>query len=118
MIARFNFANALATNRIKGTSIDVSKLLSGSDLGDRNTVSAQLIRLAVLSDASPVTLAALDKAARSGAAYNPPPVALPPANVSVGFNGNGTPSPPAAPPASYISELITLLIGSPEFQQR
>ncbi len=118
MITRFNFANALATNRIKGTSIDVSKLLSGSDLGDRNTVSAQLIRLAVLSDASPVTLAALDKAARSGAAYNPPPVALPPANVSVGFNGNGTPSPPAAPPASYISELITLLIGSPEFQQR
>jgi uncharacterized protein (DUF1800 family) len=119
MVARFNFASALATNRMKGTTIDVPKLLSGANLGDRNTVSAQLIRLAVFGDASAVTLSALDKTARSGAAYNPPPpVAPPPANVSVAFNGNGTPSPPAAPPASYISELITLLIGSPEFQQR
>jgi uncharacterized protein (DUF1800 family) len=119
MVARFNFANALATNRMKGTIIDVPKLLSGADLGDRNTVSAQLIRLAVFGDASAVTLATLDKTSRSGAAYSPPPPIAPPtANVSVGFNGNGTPSPAAAPPASYISELITLLIGSPEFQQR
>ena len=117
MVARFNFASALATNRMKGTSIDVSKLLSGADLGDRNTVSAQLIRLAVFGDASAVTLATLDKTARSGAAYSPPP-SPPPTNVSVGFSGNGTSSPPAAPPTSYISELITLLIGSPEFQQR
>ncbi len=116
MIARFNFASALATNRIKGTTIDVPKLLSGADVSDRNAVSAQLVRLTVFGDASAVTLATLDKTARSGAAYSP--LSSPPsANVSVGFNGNG-PSPPAAPPASYISELITLLIGSPEFQQR
>jgi uncharacterized protein (DUF1800 family) len=117
MVARFNFASALATNRMKGTTIDVSKLFSGADLGDRNAVTAQLIRLAVFGDASAVTLATLDKTARSGAAYRSPP-SPPPTNVSVGFNGTGTPSPPASPPASYISELITLLIGSPEFQQR
>ena len=114
MIARFNFASALATNKIKGTTIDAPKLLFGADLSDRNAVSAQLIRLAVFGDASPVTRATLDKTARSGAPYNPPPTA----NVSVGFNGNGLSPPPAAPPTSYISELITLLIGSPEFQQR
>jgi uncharacterized protein (DUF1800 family) len=121
MIARFNFANALATNRVKGTSIDVPKLFSEADLGDRNAISAKLIRLAVFGDASAVTLATLDKIAHSGAAYSPsPPVAPPTANVPVGFNANGTPAapPPAAQPASYISELITLLIGSPEFQQR
>ena len=113
MIARFNFASALATNKIKGTTIDAPKLLSGADLSDRNRVSAQLIRMAVFGDASAVTLATLDKTARAGAPYSSPP-----ANVSVGFNGNGTSSPPATPPTSYISELITLLIGSPEFQQR
>jgi uncharacterized protein (DUF1800 family) len=121
MIARFNFANALATNRVKGTSIDVPKLFSEADLGDRNAISAKLIRLAVFGDASAVTLATLDKIAHSGAAYSPsPPVAPPTANVPVGFNANGTPAapPPAAQPVSYISELITLLIGSPEFQQR
>ncbi len=117
MVARFNFASALATNRIKGTTIDVPKLLSGADLGDRNAVSALLIRLAVFGHASTVTRAALDKTARTGAAYSPAP-SPPSANVSVGFNGNGTSSPPATPPTSYISELITLLIGSPEFQQR
>src|SRR4029077_13629740 len=50
MVARFNFASALATNRIRGTTVDVSKLLSGADLRDRNAVSAQLIRLAVFGD--------------------------------------------------------------------
>src|SRR5207253_8998862 len=31
MIARFNFASALATNRMKGTKIDVAAILSGID---------------------------------------------------------------------------------------
>jgi hypothetical protein len=43
-------------------------------------------------------------------------VAVPAASVSVGYDAKA--SPPPAPPMTYISELITLLIGSPEFQQR
>src|SRR5437660_3157792 len=118
MVARFNFASALATNRIKGTKIDFNKLLSGVDETKKDSVAAQLIRLTVFGDVSAGTRAALEKNLRSESALNqtaPPP--NPTANVSVGYAGNGTSQPPAAPPP-YISELITLLIGSPEFQQR
>ena len=120
MLARFNFASALATNRIRGTNVDVPKLLAGLDPGNRDVVATQLIRLAVFGDVSSGTRAALEKTARSGSAQSQPaPVSPPAANVSVGFPGNGTsPTPATAPVSPYISELITLLIGSPEFQQR
>jgi len=120
MVARFNFASALATNRMKGTSIDVSRLLPGVDQANKDSVAAQLIRLTVFGDVSAGTRTALEKSARSGSAVNqvaPPPP--PAANVSVGYSGPGTPPQTASAPVSpYISELITLLIGSPEFQQR
>ena len=119
MVARFNFANALATNRMKGTSVDVSKLLPGVDQANKDSVATQLIRLTVFGDVSAGTRTALEKTARSGSAISqvaPPPAA----NVSVAFSGSGTPpqAASAAPVSPYISELITLLIGSPEFQQR
>ena len=119
MVARFNFANALATNRVKGTSIDVSKLLPGVDQANKDSVAAQLIRLTVFGDVSAGTRTAVEKTARSGSPISqvaPPPAA----NVSVAFSGSGTPpqAASAAPVSPYISELITLLIGSPEFQQR
>ena len=120
MIVRFNFASALATNRIKGTTIDVSKLLSSVDQANKDSVAMQLIRMTVFGDVSSGTRAALEKTARSESAVTPVAPAPPPAaNVSVAFPGNGTPPPPASAPVTpYISELITLLIGSPEFQQR
>src|SRR5881398_2611535 len=88
MVARFNFASALATNRIKGTGIDVSKLLPSVDQTNRDSIAAQLIRLTVFGDVSAGTRSALEKTARSGSAVNqvaPPPAA----NVSVAFSGNG-----------------------------
>ena len=120
MVARFNFANALATNRIKGTSIDVSKLLPSVDQANKDSVAAQLIRLTVFGDVSSGTRTALEKTARAGSAINQVAPAPPPAaNVSVGYSGSATPPQTArAPVTPYISELITLLIGSPEFQQR
>jgi uncharacterized protein (DUF1800 family) len=120
LVARFNFANALATNRIKGTTIDVSKLLPSVDQANKDSVAAQLIRLTVFGDVSPGTRTALEKTARSGSAVNQiAPSPSPAANVSVGFSGSGTPPPPTGPAvAPYNSELITLLIGSPELQQR
>ena len=117
MIARFNFASALATNRIKGTKIDVALLLSGVDQAKKDSVAAKLIRLTVSGELSSRTRTVLEKTSQSGAAANPvPPATNPGANVAVGFDAKATPpGPPAAP---YITELITLLIGSPEFQQR
>ncbi len=122
MVARFNFANALATNRIKGTTIDVSKLLPSADPANKDSVATQLIRLTIFGDASSGTRAALEKTARRASAVNQiAPSPSPAANVAVGYSGGGTPpqtASAAAPVTPYISELITLLIGSPEFQQR
>jgi uncharacterized protein (DUF1800 family) len=117
MIVRFNFASALATNRIKGTTIDMTKLLTGIDQANKDSVTARLISLTVLSDVSPVTRTALGKNTSTEALVirTPPPSP----NVSVGFSANGTAPPPPQPQVTgYIPEMITLLIGSPEFQQR
>ncbi len=120
MIARFNFASALATNRLKGTTINVAKLLSGVDQAKKDSVAAKLIQLTVFGDVSRGTRGALEKTLQSESAVNQVATASPPTpNVSVGYSGNGVPPQAAGAPVSpYISELIALLIGSPEFQQR
>src|SRR5207302_6824777 len=45
MVARLNFASALATNRIKGTTIDLTKLLTGIDQANKDAVTLRLISL-------------------------------------------------------------------------
>jgi uncharacterized protein (DUF1800 family) len=120
MVVRFNFASALATNRIKGTKIDVARLLSEVDQAKKDSVAVKLIRLIAFGDVSTGTRGALEKTLNSESAANQTtPARSPSANVSVGFPSSGAAQPPSAPPpVPYISELITLLIGSPEFQQR
>src|SRR5258707_8926930 len=101
MVARFNFANALATNRVKGTSIDVSKLLSGADEAKKDSVAANFIRLTDSGDLSTQTRTVLDKTARAGSAVKQlAPAASPAANVSVGYSGNGAPPPTPSPPVT------------------
>jgi hypothetical protein len=94
--------------------------LSGVDEAKKDSVAAKLIQLTAFGDVSPGTRGALEKALRSESAANQIAPARPPAaNVSVGYSGNSTAAQPASAPVSpYILELITLLIGSPEFQQR
>jgi uncharacterized protein (DUF1800 family) len=117
MIARFNFASALATNRLKGTKIDVTRLLSGVDAAKKDSVAAKFIRLTVSGDLSSGTRTVLEKTLQSESVAKPMlPATNPGANVSVGFDANAAVKAPE--PAPFITELITLLIGSPEFQQR
>jgi hypothetical protein len=117
MIARFNFASAVATNRIKGTKIDAAKLLAGIDQAKEDSVAVKLIHLTLSDDLSPGTRAALGKPVQSEPGSGPTTETNRSANVAVGFGPNAKEKagPPALP---YITELITLLIGSPEFQQR
>jgi len=116
MVARFNFAGALAANRIRGTKIDVVQLLSGVDEAKKDTVAARFILLTVSGDVSVGTRSVLEKILRSEVPVNQTaPVSNPAANVSVGFDAKTTSQ---TSPAPYIAELVTLLIGSPEFQQR
>jgi uncharacterized protein (DUF1800 family) len=113
MIGRFNFASALATNRMKGTVIDPAKFLSGIDSTNRESVQAKLTGLTVFGDVSPGTKTALEKILHSESTTTNPPAG----NVSVGFDANAAAKAPS-PPAPYVAQLITLLVGSPEFQQR
>jgi uncharacterized protein (DUF1800 family) len=113
MIARFNFASALATNRIKGTKIDLARLLSGVDEAKKDSVATKLIRLTVSGELSDRTRTVLEKTIQSETAA---PATTQGANVSVGYDANAAAKPSTPPP--YVTELITLLIGSPEFQQR
>jgi uncharacterized protein (DUF1800 family) len=115
MIARFNFASALANNRLKGTKIDLPKLLSGVDEANKDSVTAKFIQLTVFNDISKSTRAVLEKDLPPPTATNPvAPGTSQGANVSVGFDANSA----VKAPAPFITELVTLLIGSPEFQQR
>jgi uncharacterized protein (DUF1800 family) len=108
MIARLNFAAALTTNRLKGTTIKFEKLLDGVAQDNRATVASKMISLTLAGDVSEGTRSALAKTIESTAtvASNTAPP-----NVPAAFD------PRTAPPA-YIPELATLLIGSPEFQRR
>src|SRR6266849_2423330 len=49
MVARFHFASALATNRIKGTKIDLARLLSGVDPANKVQVASRLAQLTFAS---------------------------------------------------------------------
>ena len=120
MVARLNFAGALAANRIKGTKIDLAQLLSGVDEAKKDTVAARFIQLTVSGDVSVGTRSVLEKILRSQAAVTQTaPASNPAANVSVGFDAKAASQNQAATtPTPYIAELVTLLIGSPEFQQR
>lgn len=111
MVARLNFAAALAGNRLKGTTLKFNQILSGLDENNRTLVGTKLIELTLFGDISERTRAALAKTLETtpAAASN----AGPP-NIPVAFDAKGAaPAPPA-----YIAELMTLLIGSPEFQRR
>ena len=105
MVARFNFASALATNRIKGTKLDLEKLLSGIDPANKAQVAARLAQLTFASSQTRTELEKVLGAAPAGAIVAPSSAP----NLSVSY---------AQSAPTYIADLITLLIGSPEFQQR
>ena len=116
MVVRLNFASALATNRVKGTSVNIDQLLLKVDPANKNAVADKLISLTIFGDASNGTRAALEKTLRAEPVV---PSVTPAEKVSVGIDDKGASQSAAPPrPATYISELVTLLIGSPEFQQR
>lgn len=116
MIARFNFASAIATNRIKGTKVDLARLLSGIDEAKKDSVAAKFIILTVSGDLSGHTRSVLEKSLQAEPVSKQiSPATNPGTNVAVGYDANAAKQPG---PALYITDLITLLIGSPEFQQR
>ena len=115
MVARLNFAAALATNRLRGTKIDFSKLLSGVDQSNRDAAATRLVSMIANGELSDSTRAAIKTSTTEALVIKASP---PPANVPAGFGGNGPPPPPLPQVSGYVPEMIALLIGSPEFQRR
>jgi uncharacterized protein (DUF1800 family) len=112
MVARLNFASALATNRIKGTRVDLEKSL-GADQSNKESVALRLAQLMVPVDLSKASRAALEKVVQSDSPVNSSP---PPTTVSAVYDPKAAQT--AGAPVTWVSELATLLIGSPEFQHR
>src|SRR5205814_10232988 len=110
------------------TKTDVTRLLSGTDPANKEAIATQLARLTVFSDLSPTTRAALEKTLRANsAAVGTARVSEPlevkagsaPTNVAAGYAGAPAATRTVAPQApTYVTELLTLLLGSPEFQKR
>src|SRR5256714_399974 len=71
MVARFNFASALATNRIKGTKIDFAKLLSGIDPANKVQVASRLAQLTFASSQTRTELEKVLGSAPAGAIIAP-----------------------------------------------
>ncbi|HEX8891063.1 MAG TPA: DUF1800 domain-containing protein [Pyrinomonadaceae bacterium] len=123
LLTRLNFASSLAANKIKGTRIDVARLLEGVSMDDSHTIAARLSQLAFDGDLTPQTRDALDKIKietvqkTDGADAKPLPSAAT-TSVNAGFarDASTTKNVIALPP--IVIQDITLIIGAPEFQRR
>lgn len=106
LLARFNFATALAMNTIRGTTVNTEKLI-----GKREPlIQAQAARTLILGEISDKSRLAFDKLATElGKA--PPTTAIIPAGASK------PPSPDAIAKAIQ-GQLIALALGTPEFQRK
>jgi uncharacterized protein (DUF1800 family) len=114
MVARLNFAAALATNRMRGTNVDFKKLLAGVDESNKEAVAGRLTALTANGEISDATRAAIKTSTVEALV-----IKTPPPNVPAALAANGPPPPPPLPQISgYVPETIALLIGSPEFQRR
>ena len=83
MVARFNFASALAMNRLKGTKVNADSLLTGVDQGNRNMVAEKLTRVTVSGEVSSNTRQVLEKVLQTDTGTVP---VAPTPNVSVGYD--------------------------------
>jgi len=112
MTARLNFAAALAMNRMRGTTVDFSKLLAGVDQSNKDAAGARLTSLTTNDELSDSTRTAIKTSTTEALVVKPP---APQTNVPA---GNGPAPPPLPQISGYVPEMIALLIGSPEFQRR
>jgi uncharacterized protein (DUF1800 family) len=115
MVARLNFAASLATNRLRGTTVDFSKLLAGVDQSNKDAAAARLTFLTTNDELSDSTRAAIKTSTTEALVVKTAP---PQTNVPASFPANGPAPPPLPQISGYVPEMIALLIGSPEFQHR
>jgi uncharacterized protein (DUF1800 family) len=105
LLARFNFAVALATNKIKGTKIEPLKLLNQPLENTRQETVNRFASLILTGRAGTHTKAVLTGiAAGNAAASGPNRASFVPAG--------------AAMPEDFVAQIIALTLGAPEFQRK
>lgn len=119
MLARLNFASAVAL-KISGAKFNGAKLLEKIDLNDLSAVSEKLKEAVLSGDLSSQTRTALEKLVNGPAEQNAD-VTQPKQSqtekqmqVNAAFQGSDIPKEHA----DKLIQLITLIVGSPEFQRR
>jgi len=121
MLERLNFAVALSSNKIKGTHIDPARILSQTDLSTPAAAADDLSQLILPGGVSDRTRLAIDKIAREASDLSAPAKTLPVTNTMQPVNHINTavvenPKTPIAP--LFLAGLISMVLGSPEFQKR
>lgn len=121
LLVRFNFANALATNKIKGTKIDVAKILNDAPPEDSSAIIARLTILVLANEVTPRTKEQILKIANKNTAEEKPVDDKQKVNADSATAKNATvkaKTPPAVKLTDTVAQLLTLVIGSPEFQRK
>jgi hypothetical protein len=89
--------------------------LGDADLSDAQTVADRLEVVLLANDLSAQTRAVIDKVAREGSAKI---AAAPPAVRDINYLGQPGKLNLAAKAPPYVAQMITMLLGAPEFQRR
>jgi uncharacterized protein (DUF1800 family) len=120
-LERLNFAVALSSNKLKGTHIDPARILNQTDLNSPAAAAHHLSQLILIVGVSDKTMRALDKISREASDVPATANTLPatrdmhPINYAKEAAVVKTKAPVAP---LFVSELISMVLGSPEFQRR
>jgi uncharacterized protein (DUF1800 family) len=120
MLERLNFAVALSSNKVKGSHIDSARLFSQTDMNSPAAAADHLSQLILIGGVSDKTRSAINQIAReasdvpSTGRTGPATRAMQPINYPNTTVGN--PKTPVAP--TFVPGLISMVLGSPEFQRR
>ena len=129
LLNRLNFANALVTNKIKGTQINSAKILGDVQTNDSQAIIAKLTDLILANEITPRTKEEFAKIAdrrtetqnKSAPPITETPNKKPAPNPVMTENVTAQVKPPpnGIPKTSdLVAELLTLVLGSPEFQRK
>ncbi|MDQ6788830.1 MAG: DUF1800 domain-containing protein [Acidobacteriota bacterium] len=123
LLERFNFVTALVQNKIKGTVFDPKRFLQFTDFDNPAEITTHLIRSVLHNEVSARSKAALDKVAGEAVLkLNADKSASVSANQNSNLFLDTKASPTKADAANkspdYVTELVTLTLGSPEFQRK
>lgn len=116
LLVRFNFANALATNKIKGTKIEIPKILNETAPENSPAVIARLTDLVLANEVTTRTKEQILKTAETEA--EAAKKVQEQQAMDATNNKNIKPKTPPVKPLDTVAQLLTLVIGSPEFQRK